>query len=59
MVMKSKFNKGFWGLCKLCVPLEKSWLRPWATHTEVQSKTNNWCKFHVDPTMRRLSKSRL
>ena len=27
-------------------------------HTKVQSKTNKYCKFHVDLTRRRLSKSR-
>jgi len=27
-------------------------------HAKVQSKTNNYCKFHVDLTRRRLSKSR-
>ena len=26
-------------------------------HAKVQSKTNNYCKFHVDLTRRRLSKS--
>ena len=28
-------------------------------HTKVQSKTNKYCKFHVDLTRRRLSNSRL
>ena len=28
-------------------------------HTKVQSKTNKYCKFHVDLTRRRLPKSRL
>ena len=27
-------------------------------HAKVQSKNNEWCKFHVDLTRRRLSKSR-
>ena len=55
------------GLCKISILLfsriflSLSWKYRFlqnVNHAKVQSKTNEYCKFHVDLTRRRLSKSR-